>query len=410
MTLVRRLSGWRVVALLAAVLCVVLAGTVLWQVSGALDGSAGSVPGGTATRSDIGLGSATAPGSPLPAASSADASTSATAPGDSASQAPGANASQTPNQTAAKTPPPTARPTRTDRPWQAGPALVLAKIDGRVTLDSQRRVVILDTLPQTPSYPAQAELDTRWTGLIQEPPRTGTDDKGKPYTDNNYPKFCGAGTAAVVLYYWPASQGAVTSKSGTFVEPVSLGANQYASTYWTAEGAGGNARGMIMYLAEVEWPVPDQGLSWWARPGLIRWENPPSTYVENLVDGINWEASGQSRLDYFYVKVPASQLTPGELQDYVHSDISMGVPVVIAARTSDGTNSLPFWNVRSSRSAVNHFVTVVGYDDTDGTYAVMDTCGTTCNDRSVRSGVGKIGQAALFALIRAESDDDGIMW
>lgn len=401
MTLARRLSRWRVAALSAAVLCVVLAGTVLWQVSAAVPGSAGPAPGETAPRSNVGVASGTSAGSPTAPASGPDLLASATEPDASASQAP---------QASATNPPPTARPTRTDRPWQADPALVQAKIDGRVTLDSQRRVVILDAPPPTPSYPAQAALDTRWTGLIQEPPRTGTDDKGKPYTDNNYPKFCGAGTAAVVLYYWPASQGAVTTKSGTFVEPVSLGANQHASTYWDAEDTGGNARGMIMYLAEVEWPVPDQGLSWWARPGLMRWENPPSTYVENLVDGINWEASGQSRLNYFYVKVPASQLTAAALQGYVHADINMGVPVVIAARTSDGTDSLPFWNVRSTRAAVNHFVTVLGYDDADGTYTVMDTCGTTCNDKNVRSGVGKIGQAALFALIRAESDDDGIMW
>jgi hypothetical protein len=55
-------------------------------------------------------------------------------------------------------------------------------------------------------------------------------------------------------------------------------------------------------------------------------------------------------------------------------------------------------------------VTVVGYDDNAGTYAVMDTCGTTCNDRNVRAGIRNISQAALFSLIEAESDDDGIMW
>jgi hypothetical protein len=306
---------------------------------------------------------------------------------------------------------PTAAPAPTDRPWLPDPALEQAKTDGRVTLDSGGHVVILDAAPPTPAYPATAALDTRWIGLIQEPPRTGTDDKGKAYTDYNYAQFCGAGTGAVVLYYWPASRSAVTTKAGTFAEPVNLGANRYASTYWKAEGAGGYARGMIMYLAEVEWPTPDRGLSWWPRPGVMRWDaKPPSTYVENLIDAINWEASGGARLNYFYVKVPASGLTANALRDHIHADINMGVPVVIAARTSDGTNALPFWNVKATRSAVNHFVTVVGYDDAAGTYTVMDTCGTTCNDRNVRSGVGSIGQAALFSLIGAESDDDGIMW
>jgi hypothetical protein len=59
---------------------------------------------------------------------------------------------------------------------------------------------------------------------------------------------------------------------------------------------------------------------------------------------------------------------------------------------------------------VNHFVTVVGYDDAAKTYSVMDTCGTTCNDRNLRAGVGTMSQAGLFSLIQAESDNDGIMW
>ena len=40
----------------------------------------------------------------------------------------------------------------------------------------------------------------------------------------------------------------------------------------------------------------------------------------------------------------------------------------------------------------------------------MDTCGLTCNNRNVRGGVGNISQSALFALIRVESDNDGILW
>jgi hypothetical protein len=254
-------------------------------------------------------------------------------------------------------------------------------------------------------------LNTTWSGLIQEPPRAGHDDKGVSYTDYNYSLFCGAGTAAVVLYYWPATKAAVTTRTGTFKEPVNLGASRYSSTYWKAQDSGGYARGMILYLAEQEWPTPDVGMSWWLKPGVMTWTaHPPSTDVKNLIDAINWEASGRSQLDYFYVAVPAAQLTAAALLDHVHADISIGVPVVVAARTSDGTSSLPFWRVKARSSAANHFVTVVGYDDTAGTYAVMDTCGTTCNDRNIRAGVRNIGQAALFALIAAESDNDGIMW
>ena len=280
-----------------------------------------------------------------------------------------------------------------------------------MTIDSTGRAQILDTRPAPREYGPARSLNTRWTGLIQEPPRAGTDDKGVAYTDYNYSLFCGAGAAAVVLYYWSATSTTVTTKAGSFVEPVDIGPNRYARTYWKAQDAGGYGRGMILYLAENEWPLPDRNQSWWSRPGLMTWDaHPPSTYVQNLVDGINWEASGQTRLNYFYVVVLASELTAAALLDHVHADIALGVPVVIAARTSDGTNSLPFWRVKPTTSAVNHFVTVVGYDDAAGTYMVMDTCGTTCNDRNIRAGVRPMSQTALFSLIQAESDDDGIMW
>ncbi|HEX7591944.1 MAG TPA: hypothetical protein VF375_08325 [Candidatus Limnocylindrales bacterium] len=331
-----------------------------------------------------------------------------------------ANSSPTPTPTPTATPSrplptaparPTAVPTRTDRPWSQDPAFLEAKSEGRVSADANGRVVISATAPVPPTYAAARSLDTSWSGLIQEPPRTGYDDNGVSYTDLNYSLFCGAGTGAVVLYYWPASKAAVTTKSGKFAEPVNLGTSHYSSTYWKAQDGGGYGRGMILYLAEVEWPTPDVGLSWWSKPGLMNWSaHPPSTDVQNLIDAINWEASGRTRLNYFYAAVPASQLTAAALLDHVHADISMGVPVVVAARTSDGKSSLPFWNVKAARSAVNHFVTVVGYDDSAGTYAVMDTCGATCNDQNTRGGVRNMSQAALFALIAAESDNDGIMW
>ena len=284
-----------------------------------------------------------------------------------------------------------------------------AKAAGRVVIDSSGKVVVLSSAPPSPVYPAKAALDTSWSGQIQEPPRIGKDDRGVAYRDDNYIRFCGPGTATVVLYYWAASKGNVKTMSGTFKEPVNLGPGKYASTYWNAEDAGGYGRGMLMYLGEVLWPTPDKALSWWSHPGIMRWTvSKPDTYVENLVDGINWEASGRSRVNYFYSIVPASQLTATALVAHVHSDINMGVPVVIAARTSDGTNRLPAWRLRSN--GPNHFVSVVGYDDAAGTYAVMDTCGLRCNDRNMRVGVRNMSQAALYALIRAESDNDGIMW
>jgi hypothetical protein len=383
---------------IVAILSVALAVIVLWQVPRLIDGSSGSTSGASASPSRLALSSPTPAFSPTLdlLAGGADPSASPSAP---ASAAATARASAT------------TAPLQTEHPWQPDPILVQAKTDGRVVLDAGGGVVVRDQALPTPDYPPAAALDTRWSGLVQEPPRIGKDDKRTAYTDYNYSLLCGAGTAAVVLYYWPASRSEVVTKSGTFVEPVDLGANRRASTYWKAEDGGGYGRGMILHLAEVEWPTPDQQLSWWSQPGLMNWSaKPPSTNVENLVDALNWEASGRSSVGYFYVIVRASQLTEPALLDHVRADINMGVPVVIAARTSDGTNSLPYWSVKSTGSAVNHFVTVVGYDDSAGTYAVMDTCGTTCNDKNTRAGVANISQSALYSLIVAESDDDGIMW
>jgi hypothetical protein len=366
-----------------------LAAVLAGQVPRLIDGSSPSAPAAslaaTLAPSSVALGSPT----PLPA------------------RVPIAS----PSAYATPRPAATTAPSPTDHPWRPDPVLVQAKSEGRVVIDSSGGVEVLDQALPTPDYlPAQA-LDSTWTGLIQEPPRTGTDDRGTDYTDYNYSLFCGAGTAAVVLYYWPASRSEVTTRTGTFTEPVDLGSKRKASTYWKAEDASGYGRGMILYLAETEWPAADQHVSWWSQPGLMNWTaSPPSTDVQNLVDALNWEASGRSSLGYFYVIVPASQLTATALQDHVHADISMGVPVVIAARTSNGSVALPHWSVKARGSAVNHFITVVGYDDAAGTYQVMDTCGATCNDSNERSSVASIDQASLYALILAESDDDGIMW
>jgi hypothetical protein len=343
----------------------------------------------------------------LAVASSSDSTTQPPATGSSSPDAsPASSARPTPLPAPRATPP---GPTP-GASWQQDSSFIAAKMGGRVARDPNGGAVVLAQAPEL-AFPPSATLATNWSGLIQEPPRTGTDDHGVAYTDYNYSGFCGAGAAAVTLYYWPASHGAVTTRSGTFVEPVDLGTNRYSSTYWKAEGAGGYGRGMILSLAEEEWPTPDHGLPWWPRPGLMNWSaSPPSTNVANLTDAVNWEASGGSRLDYFYVAVRAAEMDQADLLTFVHTDIHYGVPLIVAARTSNGTYALPYWNVESTSRAVNHFVTIVGYDDTAGTYSVMDTCGTTCNDKNARAGVKTMSQAALYALIVAESDNDGVIW
>jgi hypothetical protein len=295
--------------------------------------------------------------------------------------------------------------------WRPDAALVAAKNQGRVTIVGGQ-VVVVDTPPAPVNYPASAKLDTRWTSRIQEPPPKGKDDHDVAYFDSTYAVLCGPGAATVVLYYWSNSYGNVTTKSGTFTEPVNIGKSWRASTFWVARDEGGYGRGMIMYIAMEAWPEQNKNKSWWSRPGLMNWSNrPPSTEVPNMVDLLNWEASGHQGVSYFYVSTPSSELTQQTLLDHVHSDINAGVPVLIAAAASNGTVALPNWSVTSRIShSTNHFVTVVGYDDRAGTYDVMDTCGYHCNTLDERGSVRSIRQIDLFTLIMAESDADGIIW
>jgi hypothetical protein len=393
--------------LLAIALIGGLATALVLQLAAGPDGSAGSAgSAGSSVGSGVpGSGQATLSA----AVRSSDWTTQPPATGISSPEAgstPSARTTLSPTPTPKLAPP---GPTP-GASWQQDSSFIAAKMGGRVARDSNGGVVVLTRAPEL-TFPQAATLVTSWSGQIQEPPRTGKDDRGVAYTDYNYSGFCGAGAAVVTLYYWPASHGAVTTRSGTFVEPVNLGTNRHATTYWKAEGAGGYARGMILSLAEEEWPTPDHGLPWWPLPGLMNWSaSPPSTNVANLTDAVNWEASGGSRLAYFYVAVRAAEMDQTDLRAFVHLDIHYGVPVIVAARTSDGTYALPYWNVKSTSSAVNHFVTIVGYDDTAGTYSVMDTCGTTCNDKNARAGVKTMSQAAVYALIVAESDNDGVIW
>jgi hypothetical protein len=396
-----RLVGPSVAAgLLAIALIGGLATALVLQLAAGPAGSAG--PDGSSAASSSALATRVV-GSDTPS----DQPTFATDTGGTSSSS---TSSARPTLSSTPTPKPTPPGPTPGASWQPDSSFIAAKMGGRVARDSTGAAVVLARPPEL-TFPPSATLATSWSGLIQEPPRTGTDDRGVSYTDYNYSGFCGAGAAAVTLFYWPASHGAVTTRSGTFVEPVDLGTNRHASTYWKAEGTRGYGRGMILSLAEEEWPTPDRGLSWWPRAGLINWSaSPPSTDVANLTDAVNWEASGGSRLDYFYAAVRAAEMGQTDLRTFVHTDIHYGVPVIVAARTSNGTYALPYWNVKSTSSAVNHFVTIVGYDDTAGTYSVMDTCGMTCNDQNTRAGVKTMSQAALYALIVAESDNDGVIW
>jgi hypothetical protein len=288
-------------------------------------------------------------------------------------------------------------------------AFVIAKEQGRVRVHPDGRVEILSTAPAV-TYPSSVQLDTTWTGKVWEPQGSGTDDASKSYTDNNYWNFCGPGATAVALWYWPNGKTFDTGiATAAYSEPNTALAT-HASTTWAATDGVSNGRGAIMYLAENELPTPD--LSLWTWSGVIDWTSSypyDGTPVDRIRDALNWEISGHVSVTYWYAwTLYSASLTQSALHADVQRDVAgTGVPLVANVATSSGRYHLPNWGKRGS---VNHSITIVGYDDAKGTYTYIDTCGPGCNNSGNPAGVYTVSQTAVWALLGAETDHDGIIW
>jgi hypothetical protein len=252
-----------------------------------------------------------------------------------------------------------------------------------------------------------ARLPIDWTGRVWEPKGSGgVDDRGHAYTDPNYWNFCAPGAAVVAMYYFANSYPLATGIGArTYTEPRNNG--HQATTYWTATDRSSKGRGALMWMAE--YVKPPVGYAWPLR-GMVNWSTPypPSTPVNRLRDALNWEASGRTRVDYFYVQAKASTLTRAMLQIDIRSDVGVArVPVIATVRTGNGTVSLPAWR---KTAGVNHSIAIVGYDNIASTYTFVDTCGPGCNNTGRAAGVYTVSQATMWALLRAETDNDGILW
>lgn len=282
--------------------------------------------------------------------------------------------------------------------------LVQAKRDGRARIARDGRVEILPVAPDV-DYPSSERLDTTWTGLAWEPPGTGTDDASEAYADDNYWNFCGPGATAVALWYW----------NGAFVEGVPTA--EYtepnpdlairAATTWAASNSVSTSRGAIMFLAEKV--LPDRVE--WDWPGIIDWSRAypyNGTPVNRIAEALNWMISGDAAAGPYVWAQFSAQLSEAALLDYVHQDVGgAAVPLIANVATAAGRYHLPNW--RPGRS-VNHSIAIVGYDDGAGTYTYVDTCGPGCNNAGSAAGVYDVSQRALWNLLRAESDGDGIVF
>ncbi len=125
------------------------------------------------------------------------------------------------------------------------------------------------------------------------------------------------------------------------------------------------------------------------------------TTLYGMQGALNWEASGENTstwLNYFYVivwnNVPEKSTDQATFHSRVVDDIyNSSVPVVAEVNA----NMLPNWQ----RTGMNrHYITILGYDDTQGIYYYTDTCGASTNCNS--SGHGTDGQL--------KSVDQTTMW
>jgi hypothetical protein len=229
-------------------------------------------------------------------------------------------------------------------------------------------------------------LDTSVVKLIVEPPGSGDDDRGHPYTDANYWNLCGPGAVTALLSYFTSH--VTTWPGGYFREPYGP---HTSDTYWSSSGG----RAYLMHIAMQVRP-PD-----FIADGLAHFRTYPTTgaSLSDSRDVLNWEASGHAQTwrTFFYQVVPASGLSSATLHHDIKRDIWGGHAVLATVNTA----YLPNWS-----RGLGHSIAIVGYDDHAGTYAYVDTCGKRCNGASqaTNGGVWHVAQSRMYTAILSHGE------
>lgn len=198
--------------------------------------------------------------------------------------------------------------------------------------------------------------------------------------------LCGPGAADVTTDYWPLP--ANLANYAYVSDPL----NPTQNTSWNGTDVDGTTRmrGYMLHLAaQIEAPT-------WASPGMFMQSKFQSgetggATLQVVRDAINWEASGENPSDwagYFYIVTwNSSYSTESAMESSLHQAVVNDVyynhvPVIV--EISAKYPALRNW---PDGSGVNHFVTIVGYDDNAGTYLYVDTCKgfTNCNLNGIDS-------------------------
>jgi hypothetical protein len=275
------------------------------------------------------------------------------------------------------------------------------------------------------SAPAALTLNTTYTTNVREPsdgdqPNFGcnvstgvcgahTDDNGNAYGYStgycqygyycDMVRLCGPGASDVALWYWPAPANGMNTYATDWAPNFAHGLPAVSTTWHGVDVD--NVYRMRGYMAYLAWQTLVPGYA----SGMQDTDYFPSagTTLWKIERTLNWEASGNNTSNwngYFYIHEWWNQNTQAMFQDDVVTDISVSsVPVVAEVDAS----KLPNW--AGAVGPINHFITIIGYDNNQHLYTYTDTCGhmTACNGASANkdTGVYTIDQTKLWNAITA---------
>jgi hypothetical protein len=265
-------------------------------------------------------------------------------------------------------------------------------------LPSGEVVTLSATMVATTSYPSSYVLSSTVTKTIVEAQGNEYDDLHKAVSDSNYWNFCGEGATEVALYYWRPTnvtgwpEGNFTEPYGTPVTTHHWRSSDTGTSSDTSNGYATKGRAYEMYLAEQVQPG-NTGLL--GEFDFYSGTGHKSTHAGRLTDVLNWEASNHYSGYKNYIYTWRSPVSQAQLLADVHTNIyDSGIAVVAGIDTYVSSSlHLPNW-----AKPVGHAITIIGYNDTTGTYTYTDTCGVDCGSTK-NGGTNVVSQTTMWQLI-----------
>ena len=195
------------------------------------------------------------------------------------------------------------------------------------------------------------------------------------------------------------------------------------STTWNGYDTFDNVPRMRGYLTYLAFQMKASG---WTQPGMMEQTPGIGVRLQEEAAGINWEESGRSTNNGFYVvawRYDTSLNPSGHTQSDLHTDVAEdisldNVPVVVEVNAQ----LMPNWINRGTHT--NHYVTVIGYDDTlrntDGSlgvYYYTDTCAksTNCGSNAGDGGIYSVSYNQMWTAVQGvpfsqNTGDGGWVW